>query len=60
MLALALNVGLIVGGLHAIADQNIYELFASLVVSLIATVMKFLDCRIPHETAYSPARPLLW
>jgi Ca2+/H+ antiporter, TMEM165/GDT1 family len=43
VLALTLNVGFIVGDLHAIADHNVYELFAALVVSLIATVMKFGD-----------------
>lgn len=43
VLALTLNVGFIVGDFHTIADHNVYELFAALVVSLIATVMKFGD-----------------
>ncbi|MDP1533877.1 MAG: DUF6394 family protein [Rubrivivax sp.] len=43
MLALTLNVGFVIGDLVDIAQHNVYELFAALVVSLIATVMKFGD-----------------
>lgn len=43
VLALTLNVGFIVGDLHNIDDHNVYELFLALVVSLVATVMKFGD-----------------
>lgn len=43
VLALTVNVGFVVGDLDVIADHNIYELFVALVVSLIATVMKFGD-----------------
>jgi len=43
VLALTLNVGFVSGDIDNIAHHNRYELFASLVVSLIATVMKFGD-----------------
>ena len=43
VLALTLNFGFVVGDLTDISHHNRYELFASLVVSLIATVMKFGD-----------------
>ncbi len=43
VLALTLNVGFTVGDLTDIAQHNRYELFAAIVVSLIATVMKFGD-----------------
>lgn len=43
VLALTLNVGFVVGDFSDIAHHNVYELFAALVVSLIATVMKFGD-----------------
>ena len=43
VLALTLNVGFVAGDISDIAHHNIYELFAALVVSLIATVMKFGD-----------------
>ncbi|KQW03055.1 DUF6394 family protein [Rhizobacter sp. Root1221] len=43
VLALTLNFGFVVGDITVIAHHNRYELFASLVVSLIATVMKFGD-----------------
>jgi hypothetical protein len=43
VLALTVNVGFVVGDLRHIADHNVYQLFAALVVSLIATVMKFGD-----------------
>lgn len=43
VLALTLNLGFVSGDIANIAHHNRYELFASLVVSLIATVMKFGD-----------------
>lgn len=43
VLALTLNVGFTIGDLHDILDHNVYELFLALVVSLVATVMKFGD-----------------
>ena len=43
VLALTLNVGFTVGQLTDPAQHNRYELFGALVVSLIATVMKFGD-----------------
>lgn len=43
VLALTLNVGFIAGDISDIGHHNVYELFAALVVSLIATVMKFGD-----------------
>lgn len=43
VLALTLNVGFIVGDIANIHHHNVYELFAAVVVSLIATVMKFGD-----------------
>jgi hypothetical protein len=43
VLALTLNVGFIVGDIANIQHHNVYELFAAVVVSLIATVMKFGD-----------------
>lgn len=43
VLALTLNVGFVVGDISEIEHHNVYELFAALVVSLIATVMKFGD-----------------
>jgi hypothetical protein len=43
VLALTLNVGFIAGDIGDIDHHNVYELFAALVVSLIATVMKFGD-----------------
>ncbi len=43
VLALTLNVGFIAGDINDINHHNVYELFAALVVSLIATVMKFGD-----------------
>ena len=39
----ALNVGFVVGDISDIRLHNVYELFAALVVSLLATVMKFGD-----------------
>ena len=43
VLALTLNVGFCVGDLANPQHHNVYELFAAIVVSLIATVMKFGD-----------------
>lgn len=43
VLALTLNVGFVVGELSVIHYHSVYELFFALVVSLIATVMKFGD-----------------
>jgi len=43
VLALTLNFGFVVGTIDALDQHNVYELFAALVVSLIATVMKFGD-----------------
>lgn len=43
VLALTLNVGFVVGEIGIIAHHNVYELALALVVSLIATVMKFGD-----------------
>lgn len=43
VLALTLNVGFTVGELTDPAQHNVLELFAALVVSLVATVMKFGD-----------------
>jgi hypothetical protein len=43
VLALTLNVGFIAGDINDINHHNVYELYAALVVSLIATVMKFGD-----------------
>lgn len=43
VLALTLNAGFVYGDPSDIAHHNRYELFAALVVSLVATVMKFGD-----------------
>ena len=43
VLALTLNAGFVVGDLETIAHHNVYELALAIVVSLIATVMKFGD-----------------
>jgi len=43
ILALTLNFGFFIGELDDPAHHNVYELFAALVVSLIATIMKFGD-----------------
>jgi hypothetical protein len=43
VLALTLNFGFFIGELDDPAHHNVYELFAALVVSLIATIMKFGD-----------------
>ena len=43
LLAATLNFGFFVGEIDSPAHHDIYELFAALVVSLIATVLKFGD-----------------
>jgi hypothetical protein len=43
VLALTLNFGFFLGSLDDPNHHNVYELYAALVVSLIATVMKFGD-----------------
>ena len=43
VLALTLNVGFIVGDIGDPSHHNVYELFGAIVVSLVATVMKFGD-----------------
>jgi hypothetical protein len=41
LLALTLNFGFFIGDIDKLEQHNVYELFAAIVVSLIATVMKF-------------------
>jgi hypothetical protein len=43
VLALTLNVGFVAGEIGDMAHHNVYELFAAVVVSLLATIMKFGD-----------------
>ena len=43
VLALTLNFGFFLGDLDNPVHHNVYELFAALVVSLIATILKFGD-----------------
>lgn len=43
VLALTLNFGFFIGEIDKPEHHNVYELFAALVVSLIATVLKFGD-----------------
>ncbi len=43
VLALTLNFGFFLGDIAEPAHHNVYELFAAIVVSLVATVMKFGD-----------------
>jgi len=43
VLALTLNVGFVIGDVDNPDHHNAYELFAALIVSLIATVLKFGD-----------------
>ena len=43
LLALTFNFGFFFGDIHNPAHHHVYELYAALVVSLIATVMKFGD-----------------
>ena len=43
LLALTLNFGFFYGDIDVVEHHNVYELFAAIVISLIATVMKFGD-----------------
>ncbi|MEZ5451123.1 MAG: DUF6394 family protein, partial [Thiolinea sp.] len=43
VLALTLNFGFFIGDIDNPAHHNVFELFAALVISLIATVLKFGD-----------------
>jgi len=43
ILALTLNYGFFIGDVDDPTHHNVYELFAALIVSLIATIMKFGD-----------------
>lgn len=43
ILALTLNYGFFLGDLDDPTHHNVYELFAALIISLIATIMKFGD-----------------
>ncbi|MGV6858775.1 MAG: DUF6394 family protein [bacterium] len=43
VLALTLNFGFFIGGFDVVSHHNVYELFAAIVVSMIATVLKFGD-----------------
>lgn len=43
VLALTLNFGFFLGGMDEVHHHNVYELFAAIVVSIIATVLKFGD-----------------
>lgn len=43
ILAATLNFGFFLGEIHDVDHHNVFELFAALVISLIATVMKFGD-----------------
>ena len=43
LLAATLNFGFVLGDLADPAQHNVYELFAAIVVSLVATVLKFGD-----------------
>jgi hypothetical protein len=43
ILALSLNFGFVIGSIDNPAHHNVYELFAAIVVNLIATVLKFGD-----------------
>jgi small-conductance mechanosensitive channel len=43
ILALTLNFGFFIGDIHDHTHHNVYELFAAIVINLIATVLKFGD-----------------
>ncbi len=43
LLAMTLNFGFVLGDIDNPDHHNVYELFAALVVSLVATIMKFGD-----------------
>ena len=50
VLALTLNVGFVAGDIADLSHHNVYELYAAVVVSLIATIMKFVDRSAPGLT----------
>ena len=43
LLAATLNFGFVYGDIDSLAHHNVYELFAAVVVSIVATVLKFGD-----------------
>ena len=43
VLAMTLNFGFFIGGMNEVSHHSEYELFAAIVVNLIATVLKFGD-----------------
>lgn len=43
VLAMTLNFGFFIGDLTVVEQHNVYELYAAIVVNLIATVLKFGD-----------------
>lgn len=43
VLALTLNFGFFLGDIDRVEHHNVYELFAAIVVSIIATILKFGD-----------------
>lgn len=43
ILAMTLNFGFFIGDLTDLAQHNVYEMYAAIVVNLIATVLKFGD-----------------
>jgi len=43
VLALTLNFGFFLGDIDVVAHHNVYELFGAIIISLIATIMKFGD-----------------
>lgn len=43
VLAATLNFGFFLGGMDVVEHHNVYELFAAIVVSIIATILKFGD-----------------
>lgn len=43
VMAMTLNFGFFIGDLTDVAQHNVYELYAAIVVNLIATVLKFGD-----------------
>ncbi len=43
VMAMTLNFGFFIGDLTDIAQHNVYELYAAIVVNLVATVLKFGD-----------------
>ncbi len=55
VLALTLNFGFFLGDLDDPNHHNVYELYAALVVSLIATIMKFGDRAHIGAACWPPA-----